>query len=74
MDGRGSTADLQPWQAEHVTQGAKASAMAASDREQRKKNGAGRGAELEEGAEMDIPRDEGRPGNICAPTMVGEGV
>jgi hypothetical protein len=38
------------------------------------KNGAGRGVELEEGAKMDIPRDEGRPGNICAPTMVGEGV
>jgi hypothetical protein len=45
--------------------------MAASGHEQRekgKKNGAGRGAE------MDIPRDEGRPGNTCAPTMVGEGV
>ena len=44
MDGRGSTADLQPWRAEHVAQGAKASAMAASGREQKEKNGAGRGA------------------------------
>jgi hypothetical protein len=43
MDGRGSTADLQPWRAEHVAQGAKASAMAASGREQKEKNGAGRG-------------------------------
>jgi hypothetical protein len=47
MDGRDSTADLQPWRAEHVAQGAKASAMAASGREQRKKNGAGKGAEVE---------------------------
>jgi hypothetical protein len=46
MDGRGSTADLQPWRPEHVAQGAKASAMAASGREQRE-NGAGRGAEVE---------------------------
>jgi hypothetical protein len=37
MDGRGSTADLQPWRAEHVAQGAKASAMAASGREQKEK-------------------------------------
>jgi hypothetical protein len=46
MDGRGSTADPQPWRAERAAQGAKASAMAASGREQkeRKKNGAGRGA------------------------------
>jgi hypothetical protein len=44
MDGRGSTVDLQPWRAEHVAQGAKASAMAASGREQKEKNGAGRGA------------------------------
>jgi hypothetical protein len=48
---------------------------AAESREKReKKNGAGRGAELEEGADMHIPRDEGRLGNICAPTMVREGV
>ena len=47
MDGRGSTADLQPWRAEHVAQGAKASAMAASGREQRKKMEQGWGAEVE---------------------------
>jgi hypothetical protein len=37
MDGRGSTADLQPWRAEHVAQEAKVSAMAASGREQKEK-------------------------------------
>jgi hypothetical protein len=33
MNGRGSTADLQTWRAEHVAQGAEASAMAASGQE-----------------------------------------
>ena len=37
MDGRGSTADPQPWRAERAAQGAKASAMAASGREQKER-------------------------------------